>query len=465
MKSIAGLASISLQCRGSGIIPAGGVMSESAVNLLRRTTCPHCWKVFAPEDVLWIAAHADLRGDPRLGPDVPLRFLPSRFDIAGQALDARGFRCEQLACPHCHLPVPRSLLEAEPSIVSVLGAASSGKSFFLTALTWTLRRTLGARFNLAFEDADTAANATLTEYEQSLFLHPDPNRPVPVGDLIRKTALAGGDLYSRVKYGNQEIDYPRPFLFAVRPRPEHPSYSQRERVQRLLCLYDNAGEHFEPGMDSTSTPVTRHVAQARFLIFLFDPTQDPRFVQFARKQGLDFTPEKPGRWRQELILQEAGLRVRRILGMTPQQKHKQPLIVVVTKLDVWLPLLQDQSTDEPWRVKRNLTALDRERMEQRSREVRGLLTTVCPELVQIAEDFADTVLYVPVSALGRTPLRDGGTGRTVIRPRDIQPVWVTAPLLYGMSLRMGGLIPVRKPAAASDEDTPANESTAARSGS
>src|SRR5947208_3034823 len=93
-------------------------MPASALDLLRRTTCPHCWQAFAPEDILWVSAHADLRGDPRLGPDLPQRFLPTRFTPDGAALDARGLVCTGLACSHCHLGLPRPLLEMEPFFVS-----------------------------------------------------------------------------------------------------------------------------------------------------------------------------------------------------------------------------------------------------------------------------------------------------------------------------------------------------------
>jgi hypothetical protein len=37
-------------------------MPAVAQTLLRRTTCPHCWRKFAPRDVLWISSHADLLG-------------------------------------------------------------------------------------------------------------------------------------------------------------------------------------------------------------------------------------------------------------------------------------------------------------------------------------------------------------------------------------------------------------------
>jgi hypothetical protein len=92
--------------------------------LLDRITCPHCWEHFAPEKVLWISEHQDLLGDPKLGPEQQQRFLPTRFTVAGEALDARGFACQQLACPNCHLAVPRPFLEMEPLFLSIFGAAA-----------------------------------------------------------------------------------------------------------------------------------------------------------------------------------------------------------------------------------------------------------------------------------------------------------------------------------------------------
>src|SRR5205823_14427851 len=127
---------------------------------------------FAPEEILWITAHADLLGDQRLGPDQQQRFLPTRFNLDGNALDAKGFVCHLLACPKCHLPVPRVLLEIEPYFVSILGSPACGKSYFLTAMTWEMRRLLPLHFALSFTDADPVSNRQLNAYEEALFLNP-----------------------------------------------------------------------------------------------------------------------------------------------------------------------------------------------------------------------------------------------------------------------------------------------------
>jgi hypothetical protein len=420
------------------------------MNILRRTTCPHCWTTFACEEVLWISAHADLLGDPRLGPEQLQRFLPTRFNLEGNALDAKGFPCHSLACPRCHLPVPRALLETEPVFISILGTPACGKSFFLTAMTWELRRILPQHFGLSFADADPTSNRSLNEYEELLFLNPRADHVIPLADLIRKTELQG-ELYDTVMYGNQSVSYPRPFLFLIQTLESHPKYDPDQRLSRILCLYDNAGEHFQPGQDSTSNPVTQHLASSRLLLFLFDPTQDQRFRKLCLEEPNASPSLVSGRTsRQEAVLHEAAARVRRYTGLSHTAKHNRPLIVVLTKADVWGHLLDDADPSEPWIRIPTKVGLDLDRIDKRSRDARNLMLRVCPEIVTTAEGFAESVVYVPVSALGQSPVVQPKTGNLAIRPRDIQPTWGTIPLLYGMYRWLPGMIPglKRKPSPA-----------------
>src|SRR4051794_17403785 len=87
--------------------------AAATIRLLSQVTCPHCCERFPPDEVLWISEHIDLLGDPLAGPERQQRFLPSRFTIDGDAIDARGMTCRTLACPRCHLPMPRAMLEME----------------------------------------------------------------------------------------------------------------------------------------------------------------------------------------------------------------------------------------------------------------------------------------------------------------------------------------------------------------
>jgi hypothetical protein len=279
--------------------------APAASRSLRRLTCPHCWHRFAPEKILWISRHAELAGDEVLGPEAPIRFLPTRFTIEGQAIDGRGIACHWLACPVCHLSIVREMLDMDPLFVSIIGVPSSGKSYFLASMTWELRRLMSIKFSMTFADADLVSNRALNEYEESLFLGGSRE--------IRKTELQG-ELYDGIKLGQQIVSLPRPFMFTVRPPARQVGPTQ---VGRLLCLYDNAGEHFQPGMDSVASPVTQHLAKSRVLMFLFDPTQSKAFREKCQTFSEDPQILNARQMhRQDTVLTEAALRVRRYAGMS-----------------------------------------------------------------------------------------------------------------------------------------------------
>jgi hypothetical protein len=424
---------------------ANGSKPPQRITLVNRVTCPHCWNVFPPDRALWISQHPDLLGDPRLGSEQPIRFLPTRFNIEGAAIDARGFPCHGLACPKCHLTVPRALFEMGPMFLSILGAPACGKSYFLAALTWQLRSVLPKHFSLTFSDADPISNHRLHEYEELQFLNPDANALVE----LKKTEEQG-DLYDTVLFGEQPVSYPRPFMFTLRPADSHPNSGASGKLSRVLCLYDNAGESFLPGHDTAISPVTRHLALSRALLFLFDPTQDPRFRRAC--QGKTADPQMQERsqrldreasGRQETLLLEAAERVRRYAGLSSRAKHNRPLIVIVTKYDCWSSLLDGRRLTDPWvaSAKSPVCAMQLETIEEMSARLRALLWKLSPEIVSAAESFAEQVLYLPVSATGRSPEIDPTTGAKGFRPRDIRPQWVEVPLLYALSRWLEGLVP------------------------
>lgn len=431
---------------------SNGKGAENIVTLQARVACPHCWHGFPPDRALWISQHPDLVGDQRLGQDQQRRFLPTRFRIDGTAFDERGFPCHELACPKCHLPVPRAMFEMEPFFLSIFGAPASGKSYFLASMTWQLRKTLPQHFALSFGDADAASNHRLQQYEGLHFLNPNHDGLVA----IEKTETHG-DLYDTVLFGDQSVSYLRPFLFCLNPLERHPNFKAGARISRAICLYDNAGESFLPGQDTATNPVTRHLAHSQALFFLFDPSQDVRFRSACKGKTSDpqmvERAERSGRERpvrQETILLEAGQRVRRYAGLSQNTKHSRPLIIVVTKYDCWSFLLDGQKLQSPWAENTtvSISAMRLETVESMSQKVRALLWKLTPELVSAAETFAEHVIYIPVSATGCSPEQDPQTGALGMRPRNIQPQWVEVPMMYAIARWSKGVIPYCKPPAA-----------------
>jgi hypothetical protein len=417
--------------------------------LLKRSTCPHCWKGFAPEDVLWIATHPELYGDPRVNDY--RRFLPSRFNLAGDALDARGQVCLELACPHCHLAIPKSILEVDPFFVSILGTPSCGKSVFLAAMTWELRKFMPHHFRLSFSDADARSNMTLSDYQEKLFMNPNDEELIPMADLIEKTQQTSTATYNMVNYDGKEARYPKPFYFSLAPLAGHPSLKDAARISRLICLYDNAGENYLTAAKGVNTE-TQHLGKAQFLLFLFDPTQDQRFLK--KLQGLKPGFKGPELMRQETVLIEAADRIRKLTGMGSTVKYERPLIVVVTKLDEWEGLIPNRDSSTVWAARKDgMYVVDLDLVERQSLEIKNLLLQTTPEVVTSAESFAQKVCYIGVSALGTSPevlppthpkFNPAKPTARAIRPAGIQPRNVVLPFVYGLGNSLSGPIGMKK---------------------
>ena len=360
--------------------------------------CPYCWHRFKIEDILFISNHPELMGDPVLGPDEPQRFLPSRFTAEGLALDAMGVVCPDVACPRCHMRIPASYLDHKPLFMSVVGAPASGKSYFLASANWSLRTTLPRVFRVSFTDVDAVTNQWLNDYEEKLFFQPD----VSGHQTIAKTELTAPSLYRQVSLNGMNVVLPLPGLFSLDfDRGKSPVVGQKS-----LVLYDNAGEHFLAGTDSAATPVTKHLLHAEGIIFLFDPTEDPRFRQIlnrGERHGV-----QPGRsQRQDILLVEMMGRIRKHLGMASGVKLKRPLVLGVSKADLLgdvLPL-----DENPWILQPDghpaMVNLDEiHRMSQVTRE---LMDRYAPEIVATVETLAENVIYIPNSALGHNPTAQG----------------------------------------------------------
>ena len=394
----------------------------------KEIVCPHCWHQFDVSEFLFIARHQSLMGDSVLGSDAAQRFLPSRFTPEGNAIDAAGMSCPDMACPRCHLRIPQAASEMPPLFLSIVGATSSGKSYFLTSLCWELRNTLPRDFAISFSDTDAVNNQILNDFEETIFLASDPDSLVA----LRKTELQG-ELYNQVLLDNMLINLPRPFMFTVTPSEHHPRYEEvKERMSRTLVLYDNAGEHFEPGMDSADNPTTQHLLHSDTIFFIFDPTKDVRFRR--RLTGVD-DPQlsiNARVQRQEIILTEMINRIKKYSGMHKAERSRKSMVLLVSKYDTWRHLLDFDLPEEPWQwiPEYNTSALDIAYLKQVSFAIRQLLESICPEVVSIAESFAGEVLYLPNSALGHSPELDDDSGMIGIRPRDVAPFWGTVPMLY-----------------------------------
>ncbi len=326
--------------------------------------------------------------------------------------------------------------------MSIAGTPGSGKTYFLTAASWQLRQTLDLGFALAISDADPESNQGLVRNEQLMFLPENPDAFVA----LEKTQLEGTQ-YSTVQIEpGQTITLPQPFMFTVRPTARHVNARGAEILTEVICMYDNAGEHFLPGADSLTSPTTQHLAQSKNIFFLFDPTQDVRFR--TRLQGMSSDPQVGQvlrAFRQDNVLLELATRIRRHAGMPADEKLRQPLTIVVTKSDIWgrlLPKIDLKS--EPYQLEERTSGLilgrvKKDFIEMVSQQIQNLLTETVPEFVSAVNDISEHALYIPVSATGGSTILDPKSGLLKVRASDVKPAWVTVPFLYEFS-RWGKLV-------------------------
>ena len=408
-------------------------MAEKSIFLCKRIVCPHCWHEFPPEQILAISACPDLLGDIHLGKFEQTRFLPSHFNVQGIPLDSRGYECPHFACPNCHLRIPQAVLHAPSNFVSIIGAPASGKSYFLASMSYRFRSLLPAEFAYSFQDADPQMNTRLRNYESRLFENENLDDIVA----LEKTE-AEGDMYNSVDFDGQPIIFPQPFIFTLRGLAEQNS---SQKIQNL-CLYDNAGESYIPGSDTADSPVTRHLGKSQCLFVLFDPMQDRAFrsacTEFSTDPQLNYSQLRSN-MRQDAIFLEMMQRFRYLRHLSSTQTANIPLIVIVTKFDIWQDLLTDISKPlaSPWKYNQDgqTAQLDLELIHFISDYVRKALLTFAPSLPSIMESFSDNVLYVPVSATGCAPTQNPQTGAFGFRPGELNPVWVEVPLLYFLHIQ------------------------------
>lgn len=389
-------------------------------------TCPICWFKFDRGDAMNIAVHNSLRGDPMLGEDHMQRFHATRFNDRGQALDAMGIATSDLACPHCRRKLPPGFLDLPHHIFSIVGAPSSGKSYYLSVLVKLLQSTLFQNFGITFRDADPSENVILTQMKTQLF-----SSSSAADAFLAKTDLEGA-LYETLPRQGRKVRLPKPFIF----RLSHPNTPDNGFS---VVFYDNAGEHFEPTRNSADSPGAQHIAVASGIFFLFDPLHNAEFRAVMERIN-DPQIKTQRQDQQDVILAESEVRIKSLLGMDSRQRVSTPLAVMVGKCDTWEGLLGES----PLLPALKNGMVSHSNIQSNSARVRKLLIETCPSIVANAEAISSNVCYFAISPLGCSPVEftdREGTLRIGPDPKQLRPRHVEAPTLWVLSQAAPEMIP------------------------
>ena len=401
--------------------------------------CPICWLHFDGKDVYNIATHEELRGDDLLGPSEMRRFVPSRFDESGNPLDDFGVESPDTACPHCRHRLPIGFGEFKQNIFSIIGAPSSGKSYYLAILIHQLKRTLFDKFSLYFGDQDPEYNIELNAVTNKLFTASTPER-----GRIEKTQLKGG-VYRNVIRQGKEVDLPKPYIFTS-------SNTNVENSESCLVFYDNAGEHFLPTNSTSEDYHILHIAKASALFFLYDPIAsiDIKRELLGTVESDQLKLDNYASDNQDIILAQMNVKIKRALNMSFGSKLDVPLSIIIGKSDIWKSLLPPETE-----LKDPLTngLVDLKAIDSNSEIIRSFLARYSPSMVASAEKISSNVKFFSISAFGHKPESfsrvDPNTKTEIVDiapdPLKIDPQMIEIPTIWALSQVAPHLIPSTEP--------------------
>jgi hypothetical protein len=395
--------------------------------------CPICWLHFEGKHTKHIASHAQLLGDSLLGKAEYLRFIPTKWDSSGNALDDFGVASPDTACPHCHERLPAGFGEFQQHIFSIVGAPSAGKSYYLAILLKSLKRHLFHKFEISFMDQDPEYNIELNDIINKLF----SARSASQGR-IQKTQMKGSN-YKQVVRAGQEVDLPKPYMFSI-------SRTNVENTDSCLVFYDNAGEHFLPTHSRAEDFHILHVAKASALFFLYDPLVNIDIKHDLIKVESDQLKLESVPDQQASILSQMNVKVSRALGKPTAKKLEAPLAVIVGKCDVWHSLVPDwNKITDPTNKDQSLNL---DIVDSNSDIIRRFLNEYAPEIVSSVERISKVVRYFPISAFGHKPRKqtltqEDGTSFDEVAPdpSKIKPFMIEIPTDWAISQTIPDLIP------------------------
>ncbi len=388
----------------------------AVVKLGENYKCPYCRTVSDIGDVLSVSVSPALMGDAVLGEGEQSRFAPTNFTDNGLAIDAEGGICTDIACPCCHLSIPNDLLEMEQIVMSIVGTAGAGKSVFLASSIWQCRQVLRLKFGIGFRDLAPLWNTWIRGYEEKLFFQQDDTKL----QQIAKTDMQASNISRSVNLGGETVLLPMPSFFRLDDEKEE---------KKSFVVYDCAGEHFLPGADVHSSLVTLHTLSADTILFLFDPSADPRMRPLLdRGTGTAANYAQM----QDVLLAELAAKSKKYMGNRGGRKLKQPLLFAISKAD----MLQKELPLDVELYRKNAEgklALDVAALRQVSDATEAFLDKHVADVSSTARDISNDIWFIPVSALGHNPMNEG------VRPCDIHPIWAELPVIF--TLAQKGIIP------------------------
>ena len=385
--------------------------------------CPHCWNSFPVSDLLFISQDYNDLGDSIAGANARKRFTPESFDNHGHAFDHNGVVCNEKACPICHLKLLDSSLDLDNVFYSIVGAPASGKSYLLASMIQEFRAILSRKFAMTFIDADAKNNMTINNYIQSLFFNADQEKLIA----LPKTEIQG-NLYHQINWQGSLINLPMPFVFTL--QSSITARNDKYGFPVNVTFYDNAGEHFQPGMDDYFNPGTKHLGNSEGIVFCFDVSKEVRIANLLTVNDPQLAISDYSN--QTVLFSEMAARMRKFRNMSSADRFDKTLIINLVKCDLLKGIFSDEIFNEILYLRDPESKeyqLNFSKILDFSFQARALLQKYCPDFIQVVEGFCSDVYYLPTSSTGNHAEFDAESGTIGIRPKDVKPLYSEIPLM------------------------------------
>lgn len=322
----------------------------------------------------------------------PLVFLQDR----GKLFRGNCPKCSKpgntLVCPHCHNEIPKEMINANITVISLIGVSGVGKTHFVTLL---LKRSLSnlARFGIStrrlgeqtFERMDNNYNKYLASETPGV---------------IPRTIGASTDT---------SIRYPWIFVLDRRVR----RFFRGALKSVYLVIYDAAGEDFLSS-DMINANVAS-IAESDGWVFLLDPLQFPRLQQELPKHLI---PD---------AVSDQTAAIERAYSFVRSKKNDsvvtKPIAMTMTKIDVLETCLQDI----PGHIFKNRnykSTTDLEGIDLADGVIRRLIEdNMQNDFISQVDNYFSRSKFFGISALGSPP--EGG--RLV---NGLKPLRLEDPILW-----------------------------------
>lgn len=340
--------------------------------------CPFCFKYVPTKGLLYLCQNAKCMDSLTLGGHIIDKPKPDKDGFC--KCDKCGRNTQIKVCTECKTVLPYDITKKPTRIISIVGASSSGKSYYVGSI---LRKIMdeGLLSELQFDDIKTFSTMWADDKSKSEY-------KTRFKSLMDNFTILKGT----AKVTDLVKDNP-PLLIEMCVERKHNEYN-------TFSFFDAAGESFHNASDLAA--ITPYIAHSEAVILILDPRQIPK-VNNDISAAIPGLPSVTDVTYSEILNNVIQI-IRNDKRISRNKKIKIPLCIAFSKWDLVMetPDLLPDGLMCGQSNQRVDNGYDEQRIDGISNEIRSLLMQQWSEarLVALAEQNFETIKYFSFSAWG-----------------------------------------------------------------